>query len=55
MQKYSSTQLAELMIEDDFYIKDLTGKKGFESGEYIRIAVRDKDDNGALITKLKEL
>ena len=55
VQKYSSTQLAQLLIEDDFYIKDLTGKKGFESGEYIRIAVRDKDDNGALITKLKEL
>jgi histidinol-phosphate/aromatic aminotransferase/cobyric acid decarboxylase-like protein/choline kinase len=55
VQKYSSIQLAKLLIEDNFYIKDLTGKKGFESGEYIRIAVRDKDDNDALITKLKEL
>jgi hypothetical protein len=36
-------------------IKDLTGKIGFEGKEYIRVAVRDFDDNEFLIEKLKGL
>jgi len=55
VQKYSSTQLTELLINDDFYIKDLAGKKGFESGEYVRIAVRDIIDNNNLINKLQRM
>lgn len=55
VNKYSATQLAELMIEKDIYIKDLTGKIGFEGKEYIRIAVRDKNDNEQLMTEFIKL
>ena len=43
------------MDKHEIYIKDLTGKIGFDDRECVRIAVRDKDDNNALIAKLKEL
>jgi histidinol-phosphate/aromatic aminotransferase/cobyric acid decarboxylase-like protein len=54
--KYSATELAQkLLWEDEIFIKDLTGKIGFEGNEYIRVAVRDYSDNEFLIEKLKEL
>jgi histidinol-phosphate/aromatic aminotransferase/cobyric acid decarboxylase-like protein len=54
--KFSATKLTQkLLWEDEIYIKDLTGKIGFEGKEYIRVAVRDFDDNEFLIEKLKEL
>ena len=54
--KYSATELSELLMDKhEIYIKDLTGKIGFDDRECVRIAVRDKDDNNALIAKLKEL
>ena len=46
-----------LLTEYDILIKDLTAKMrkmGFD-GEYIRLAVRNQKDNGALIQALKEL
>ena len=55
VRKYSSTQLAELLIEEGFYIKDLAGKAGFEDGNYIRIAVRNEIDNDSLINKLRDI
>jgi len=56
IDKYTATELAQkLLWEDNIYIKDLTGKIGFEGKEYIRVAVRDFDDNEFLIKKLKEL
>lgn len=53
--KFTSTELCEILISQDLYIKDLTGKIGFEAKEYIRIAVRDEQDNNELIKILKEL
>jgi len=56
VDKYSATKLTQkLLWEDEVYIKDLTGKIGFENKEYVRIAVRDYQDNEFLIEKLKEL
>jgi histidinol-phosphate/aromatic aminotransferase/cobyric acid decarboxylase-like protein len=56
VDKYKATELAQkLLWEDEIYIKDLSGKIGFEDKEYIRIAVRDYSDNEFLIEKLKEL
>jgi len=56
LDKFSATELTQkLLWEDDIYIKDLTGKIGFEDKEYIRIAVRDFIDNELLIKKLKEI
>jgi hypothetical protein len=37
------------------YIKDLTGKIGFENKEYIRLAVRDQNDNDELLSILNTL
>jgi len=55
IDKFTSTQLTEkLLWEDDIFIKDLNGKKGFENKEFVRIAVRDFDDNEFLIHKLQE-
>jgi histidinol-phosphate/aromatic aminotransferase/cobyric acid decarboxylase-like protein/choline kinase len=54
IDKFSATELTQkLLWEDEIYIKDLTGKIGFEGKEYIRVAVRDFDDNELLIDKLK--
>lgn len=56
IDKFSATELTEkLLWEDDIYIKDLTGKIGFEGKNYVRIAVRDFEDNEFLINKLKEV
>jgi histidinol-phosphate/aromatic aminotransferase/cobyric acid decarboxylase-like protein/GTP:adenosylcobinamide-phosphate guanylyltransferase len=54
-KKYTASKLSEMMIKNDIYIKDLTGKIGFEEKEYIRIAVRDKFDNNLLVENLQEL
>ena len=35
-------------------IKDLTGKKCFDNGKYIRLAIRDEHDNNILINALKK-
>jgi histidinol-phosphate/aromatic aminotransferase/cobyric acid decarboxylase-like protein len=56
VDRFTATQLSEVLIEKfEIYIKDLTGKIGFEDKEYIRVAVRDFDDNEFLIEKLKEI
>jgi len=53
---FSATELTEKLLElDNIYIKDLTGKIGFEDKEYIRIAVRNFNDNELLIKSLKKL
>ncbi|WP_372643868.1 aminotransferase class I/II-fold pyridoxal phosphate-dependent enzyme [Ancylomarina sp.] len=52
----TSTELTErLLIEHDLFIKDLNGKKGFENKEYIRIAVRDRQDNDFIVDVLKNI
>ena len=44
-----------LLEKYNIFIKDLSSKKGFESGGYIRLAVRNKEDNDALIAALKDI
>ena len=52
----SPEKLAISLLEKyNIFIKDLSSKKGFENGNYIRLAVRDKKDNDYLITALKEI
>jgi len=54
--KYSAHELTEILLDRyKIYIKDLTGKAGFEGKECIRIAVRDFDDNEFILSKLKEI
>ncbi|MGI6329249.1 MAG: aminotransferase class I/II-fold pyridoxal phosphate-dependent enzyme [Bacilli bacterium] len=47
--------LAEYMLkENKIFIKVLTGKEGFKKGEYIRIAIKEKNDNDFFLSSLKE-
>lgn len=50
----TSTQLAEDLLGKNIFIKDLSTKKGFDGRNYIRIAVRNEEDNDKLVAALKE-
>ena len=54
--EHNATQLAERLLDrHDIFIKDLTGKIGFPDERYVRIAVRDRQDNQQLIDALLNL
>ncbi|TAJ15262.1 aminotransferase class I/II-fold pyridoxal phosphate-dependent enzyme [Marinilabiliaceae bacterium JC017] len=54
--QHSSTELTTLLLDKyEIFIKDLTGKAGFPKSNYVRIAVRDRNDNNKLINALREL
>lgn len=56
ISKYSSKELTEILLNKyNILIKDCGTKSAFENGNYIRIAVRDTNDNNRLIEVLKEL
>ena len=53
--KFSSKQLAvRLLADHDILIKDCSVKSAFSRGSYIRLAVRDRNDNHKLTEALKE-
>jgi histidinol-phosphate/aromatic aminotransferase/cobyric acid decarboxylase-like protein/choline kinase len=46
----TARELAECLFEREaILIKDLTGKRGFDSGRFFRIAIRTKDENDRLL------
>jgi histidinol-phosphate/aromatic aminotransferase/cobyric acid decarboxylase-like protein/choline kinase len=52
----SAPELTECLLEKhDIFIKDLTGKTGIPDDSFIRIAIRNKDDNDKLAACLKEI
>jgi len=52
----SASELTERLLDKHgIFIKDLTGKTGISDNSFIRIAVRDKDDNNKLVSCLKEI
>jgi histidinol-phosphate/aromatic aminotransferase/cobyric acid decarboxylase-like protein len=52
----SAPELTErLLNEHEIFIKDLTGKTGIPDDSFIRIAIRDRDDNNKLAVYLKEI
>jgi len=54
--RFTALELTQILLDRyDLYIKDLTGKIGFENKEYIRIAVKDFNDNEFMIEKLKDI
>lgn len=53
--RYTSSEMARILLAHNILIKDCSGKKGFGGKDYIRIAIRDTDDNNTLIRALKEL
>jgi histidinol-phosphate/aromatic aminotransferase/cobyric acid decarboxylase-like protein/choline kinase len=54
--KFTSKELAKLLVKNNnILIKDLSQKRGFSKKQYIRIAVRDKEDNNKIFEVLKRL
>ena len=55
-KKYNSTELTSILLEKaDILIKDCSTKSGFDGRNYIRIAIRDRQDNHTLVEALKKL
>lgn len=55
LEKYSSEELTKILLNDyEIYIKDLKGKAAIDDN-FIRIAVRDTEDNKYCINALKEI
>ncbi len=56
LDKYSSTELTQkLLFEKNIFIKDLKNKIGIGNKDFIRIAVRNKEDNEKLLSALLEV
>ena len=56
LNKFTSTSLANiLLLKYNILIKDCASKSSFHSSNYIRIAVRNREDNDLIIKCLKEL
>lgn len=56
IDKYSAEELcAELLSKYDILIKNCSTKAGFEGKQYIRIAIRNKNDNDQLVEALIKL
>lgn len=56
LNRFSSHDLMRLLlIRHNIFIKDCSTKKGFENQNYIRIAIRDMEDNNKMIKSLKSL
>ncbi len=51
---YSDELAVSLLEKANVYIKDLTGKTCFDEKRYIRLAIRNREDNDILINALKE-
>jgi len=52
----SAPELTELLLDKhEIFIKDLTGKTGIPDDSFIRIAIRNKDDNNKLADCLKKI
>jgi histidinol-phosphate/aromatic aminotransferase/cobyric acid decarboxylase-like protein/choline kinase len=50
----SSADMSRYLLEKhEIFIKDLSGKKGFQEGAWIWLAVRNRQDNDFLIEKLR--
>ena len=53
-EPFTSNELALKLLRYNILIKDCGLKKAFEAGNYIRIAVRDREDNHRLVQVLKD-
>ena len=51
----TSHELAEQLLKNNVLIKDCSSKKAFNGRQYVRIAIRDRQDNNALSVLLKSL
>jgi histidinol-phosphate/aromatic aminotransferase/cobyric acid decarboxylase-like protein len=56
LDKFTATELMRvLLIKHNIFIKDCSTKVGFDNRNYVRIAVRGKNDNEKLFNELKEM
>lgn len=54
--RFTSHELTDcLLVDHNILIKDCSAKKGFEGKNYVRLAVRDRNDNHCLASVLKNL
>lgn len=54
--RFTAGELTRLLLNKySIFIKDCTGKIAFEDKQYVRIAVRDFEDNNFIISMLKEV
>ena len=53
--RFSSHALALELLKHNILIKDCGTKKAFDGGNYIRIAVRDRNDNSYLVQTLRSI
>lgn len=55
LNKHKANELAEYLLKNgNVLIKVLNNKQGFDEGEYIRIAIKDTEDNNYLLNLMKE-
>lgn len=54
-KKYSSTELTKKLLRENILIKDCSSKQAFKGKSYIRIAIRNEQDNNRLIKILKSI
>jgi len=54
-ERFTSHELAMLLLKQNILIKDCGTKKAFNGGNYIRLAIRDRNDNHYLIETLKTI
>lgn len=52
--KYDSTEIASRLLEDNIFIKDLKTKDAFKDMNYIRLAIRTREENEMLIKAFKK-
>lgn len=52
--QFTSRDLALRLMKYNIFIKDCSSKKGFDGENYVRIAIRDRNDNHFLIEKMRE-
>lgn len=52
---YTSKQLTHVLLNDEILVKDCSSKIAFNGKNYVRIAVRDRNDNDKIVKILKEL
>jgi histidinol-phosphate/aromatic aminotransferase/cobyric acid decarboxylase-like protein len=56
VDRFSSSELTEILLNRyNILIKDCNNKTGLNDKNYIRIAIRNSDDNNRLIEALKEI
>lgn len=53
--RFSSYELALRLLQQNILIKDCSAKKAFDSGNFIRIAIRNRENNNYLYETLKAL